>query len=76
MYVKHHGRAFAKGLDQGRPKADVGDEYAVHDIQVNILRACFFDLGKLLAKTGKVSGKHGGGNDKHNQEILSNKMGG
>ena len=44
----------------GRPDGDVGDEVAVHDVDVDGGAAAALGRGNLIGQVGKISGKDGG----------------
>src|SRR5689334_8244582 len=49
----------ADGLDHRRPDGQVGDEMAVHDIQMEEARTRAFDLGDVLGQARKVRREDG-----------------
>ncbi len=53
-------RDFAEGFDDRRSEGDVGDEVAVHHIDVEHRDACGFDLLDVVGKAGEVRCEDGG----------------
>jgi hypothetical protein len=49
--------------DDGSAKCDVGDEVAVHDVDVEPVCALGYGAGAFFAQVGKVGGEDGGGDD-------------
>lgn len=47
--------------DDGSAKCDVGDEVAVHDVDVEPVCALGYGAGAFFAQVGKVGGEDGGG---------------
>ena len=50
-----------KALNDHGAEGDVGDEPAIHDVQMDIVGACFGSFGDLLAQPGEVGGEDGRG---------------
>jgi hypothetical protein len=57
MAVEDFLRGAADGFDDGRAEGDVGDEVAVHDVEVDPVGAGGIDCGHLFAEAGKVGRK-------------------
>ena len=57
MDVEHFVRDLADGLHHIRAKRDVGDEMAVHDIDVNHIAARSHDRAHVVAKPREIGGK-------------------
>jgi hypothetical protein len=62
MYVKEKISMLAQGTDDGRAKADIGDEHAVHDVKVQPIGATLLYAANLIGKAGKIGGQKGWGN--------------
>src|SRR5712692_4127785 len=63
--------AAAHRLDDHWPHCNIGDEMAVHDIDLDALAAPCLGLVYLFAEAGEVGGKYGGYNTNHIKEPLS-----
>lgn len=50
--------------DDGSAKGHVGDEVAVHDIDVQPVRAFLHDAGAGISKSGEVAAENGRSNDR------------
>ena len=59
------------GLDDGRPEADVRDEVAVHDIDVNDGAATALGCGDLVGEMREVRGEDGKGEFDHDDASLA-----
>ncbi len=58
MSFKYGSRvSTAQPVDDRRPHAQVRNEMAVHDIDVDSLGASFFNLENLLAQSSKIRGQ-------------------
>src|SRR5208283_568222 len=55
----------ADGLDHGRAEGDVGDEVAVHDVDVDDGAAAALGCGYFIGEVGKVGGENGEGEFDH-----------
>lgn len=49
---------FAEGGDNGRPEGEVGNEVAIHDVQVKPVRARVHHLLSLVSHAREVAGEH------------------
>ena len=56
-------RRLAHGCDDQRAEADVGNEAAVHDVDMDPVGAGRVDRANLVGKAAQVSGKNRRGND-------------
>src|SRR5260370_14551399 len=63
--------AAARRLDDHWSHRNIGDEMAVHNIDLDALAAPCLGLAYLFAETGEVGGKYGGYNTNHIKEPLS-----
>ena len=52
---------FAHAGDDGRTEGEVGDEVAVHDVQVEEVGAGVLDVADFGGESGEVGGEEGGG---------------
>lgn len=57
------------GVQNERPNGDVGDESAIHDINVDPIAASFVDLADLLAETREISAEDTGGDLQSDCEV-------
>ena len=49
------------GFDDGRAEAQVGNEMAIHHVDMNIIGARRIDGGNLLAEAREIGGQYGWG---------------
>jgi hypothetical protein len=59
VHIDHTVGHLAHRVDDQWPDGDVGDKPAIHDVDVDVVGACFIDRLHLLAEASKVSGKNG-----------------
>src|SRR5690606_14074192 len=59
--VEHLGGQRAQRRHHQRPDGEVGDEMAVHDVDVDIVGATLVDGPDLLAEAGEIGGEDRGG---------------
>ena len=64
MHVQLHRGMRAQGFDDQRAEGDVGDEMAVHDIQMQPFRAGALHRFGFFAQAGEISGQKAGGDEK------------
>jgi hypothetical protein len=57
--IERQRRDGANGLDDRRPKGDVGDEVAVHHVDMHDGAAALGSEGDLVGKMRKVGGEDG-----------------
>ena len=63
--VEDEGGAFADACDDDGADGDVGNEVAVHDVDVEPFCAGCFDRADFLAETGEICGEDRWGDDDH-----------
>jgi hypothetical protein len=63
MYIEREPCRFPYVPNNVWPERNIIDEMSVHDVAMNPIGACGFDLVDLIAKPREVSGKNGWGND-------------
>ena len=64
MHVEWDLGKRAQSAHDGRSNRDVGDEMAVHDVNMNPVGASFHDRADFLAELGEISGQNRRGDDK------------
>ena len=57
MNVKHFFRGGANGFDNGRAERDVGNEMAVHDVDMDVIGTRVVNGGYFRPQFGKIGGK-------------------
>ena len=60
--VERQFGVLAQGRQHGRAEADVRDEMAVHDVQMQPIGAGGFDSADLLPQPAEIGGEQAGGN--------------
>jgi hypothetical protein len=60
MNIENHLRSTADRFDDRHAKGNGGDKDAVHDVNVKIRRAAFFDSLDLFSEIPEVRGEHRG----------------
>ena len=63
MHIHGEVCKLANGLDDARSEGNIGDEPAVHDINVDPICATLDGLTDLISQLAEICGKNGGGND-------------
>ena len=62
MHVERELGVFAHGGDDGGPEGNVIDEMAVHDVEMEPVRAGFFRAMDLSFEMGEIGGENGWSN--------------
>ena len=59
VHVERDGRDGFNGADYRRAEGDVGDEMAIHNVQMQQVRSCLFDALKRNEETGAIDIDYG-----------------